>query len=214
MLLAFVVQDATMVGLFAAASALFSRIWILAESLQLALLPRSVADAEGRAELVAQITRLCLAVCAVATLVALVFAKPLIAVLLSPRFLPVHGAVLVLLPGILIRVIAKVLPAYFAGTNRPGVTSTAIAVAVAVNIALMFLLLPHWGLIGAALAMSVAYALEALILAIAFRTFSGHSLRDLICLTPGDLAAMLNGMRRVLGRPARVPPCTGEVHAR
>jgi O-antigen/teichoic acid export membrane protein len=106
----------------------------------------------------------------------------------------------VLLPGVLIRVVSKILPAYFSGTNRPGITSLAMAVAIAINIALMQWLLPLYGLIGVALSMSIGYLVESTIMAAAFVRFSGVPVRDLILLRRADGAKVLSAVRGVLDR--------------
>lgn len=199
-LLAFAVQNAAMVGMFAAASAIFSRIWLLADTLQIAALPRTVADSRGRAEMVAQVVRLCVACCGVLTLVAFAFSKVIIVLVLSPRFLPVLVPVWILLPGILIRVIAKILPAYFAGTNRPQVTSAVMAIAAVVNLGLMYLLLPPLGLSGVALAMTVAFAVESLLLGLAFSYFSGLPVRTLIGFSRADGRTLVRSLRQLLSR--------------
>ncbi|MEW6197666.1 MAG: polysaccharide biosynthesis C-terminal domain-containing protein [Planctomycetota bacterium] len=199
-LLAFAVQNAAMVGMFAAASAIFSRIWLLADTLQIAALPRTVADAQGRAEMVAQVVRLCLFCCGVLTLLAFALSKVIIVLVLSPQFLPVLVPVWILLPGILVRVIAKILPAYFAGTNRPQITSAVMAIAAVVNLALMYLLLPPLGLSGVALAMTVAFAVESLLLGLAFSQSSGLPVRDLVAFSRADGQILVRSLRQLLSR--------------
>lgn len=199
-LLAFAVQNAAMVGMFAAASAIFSRIWLLADTLQIAALPRTVADSRGRADMVAQVVRLCFFCCAGLTLVAFALSKVIIVLVLSPRFLPVLVPVWILLPGILIRVVAKILPAYFAGTNRPQITSAVMAIAAVVNLGLMYLLLPPLGLSGVALAMTVAFAVESLLLGLTFLHFSGLPLRSLVGFSRADAQLLARSLRQFLSR--------------
>jgi O-antigen/teichoic acid export membrane protein len=208
-ILAFVVRDAAMVGMFTAASTVFSRIWVLAEALQVAALPRTVAQPGGRPELIAQVVRLCLACCGLATLSALLLSKPIIVVVLSPRFLPVLVPVWILLPGILARVIAKILPAYFAGTNRPQVTSAVMGISIVVNLGLMYVLLPVLGLSGVALSMTIAYIVESVLLSLAFRRNTGLSLLSLVRISSADWSVLTRNVRRLLGRPQAGPHAPG-----
>jgi O-antigen/teichoic acid export membrane protein len=205
-ILAGVVKDAAAVGMFAAGSSIFSRLWLLAESLQMALLPRTVSDPAGRARTVAQLVRLCLAVCSVATLLLFLLSKPIIRVVLSDDFLPVLVPMWILLPGILARVVAKILPAYFAGIDRPQVTSLAMGLAVAVNLGLMWLLLPLWGLAGVALSMTIAYAVESLVMAIAFVRFSGLPIGQLVGFSRADAAVLIAVVRGLSNRLRRAAP--------
>lgn len=196
--LAFSPVAAAELGLFAAASAIASRLWIIAETLQTALLPRTTADPDGRREAVAECVRLCLVVTAAAAAIGLVFSRPIIGLVLSPRFLPVIAAFQILLPGVVIRVVPKILAAYFAGIGRPGITSTAVATSVCLNVFLVCMLLPVWGLPGAALAMTVSYTVEALIICLAFRHVSGLPVGRLILVTPADIQTLWRIGRRAL----------------
>ncbi len=199
-IVAAVYADREMVGMYTAAAAIFSRIWILGETLQLALLPRTVADPTGQARMVAQVLRMCLACCGALTLVAAVLAKPIIAILLGPDFLPVLVPVWILLPGILIRVVSKVLPAYFAGVNRPQITSLGVGVAVAVDLGLMLVLLPRWGLAGLAAAVATSYAVEALIMSLAFRAYARLPLSTMFVFSRADGDALFAATRKVFGQ--------------
>jgi O-antigen/teichoic acid export membrane protein len=173
-------------GLFSTASTIAGRLWLLPDTLHVALLPRSVSDPEGRSVFVARVCRLCLVCTAAMLLVMYLISKPFIAIIFSPEFLPVLIPFQLLLPGVLVRVVPKILTAFFNGIGRPGINSFAIAASVACNVVLMYLLLPRWGLIGVAVSMSVSYAVEALILATAFRLRTGLPFRCLILLTKED----------------------------
>jgi O-antigen/teichoic acid export membrane protein len=193
------------IGLFAAATAIASRLWIVADALQTAMLPRASADPEGNKEAIAQIVRLCLLCTVAVSVLFLICAKPIIAIVLSPRFLPVVLPFQILLPGICIRVIPRILSAYFNGVGRPGITSAAIAVAVLVNILLMYVLLPVWGLLGVAVAMVVAYVTEAVIMALAFRRLSGVSLTQLLKTRRTDFSTLGRVLRQLLPGARRSP---------
>jgi O-antigen/teichoic acid export membrane protein len=177
------------IGLFAAATAMASRLWMVSDAFHVALLPRASGDPEGQGRVIAQTTRLCLAVSAVIALGVFLFSEPLIQFILSPRFLPVLSAFQWLLLGAWIRVIPKILTAYFSGTERPGINSVAMCLSVGVNISLMLLLLPIWGLVGAAFATMIAYFIEGLFLAGLFWRVSGLSPGRLLRPATEDWAA-------------------------
>ncbi|UCC29049.1 MAG: polysaccharide biosynthesis C-terminal domain-containing protein [Phycisphaerales bacterium] len=201
--------DPASLGMFAAVSALASRLWLVAESLQTAILPRACADPDGQREAIAQCVRLCLVCSAVVALVVGLLARPIIGLVLSPRFLPVLIPFQLLLPGVVVRAIPKILTAYFNGIGRPGVTSAAIGLAVAANIGLMYVLLPRWGLSGVAAAMTSAYTFEALIMLLAFCRLSGTPLRRALLLRAADLGAITEVISRRLTRASRTPRSAG-----
>ncbi len=184
------------IGLFAAATAMASRLWMVCDALHMAMLPRTASDPSGKSLVIAQVTRLCLLASAVVVLGAYVFSKPLIHVILSPRFLAVLIPFQLLLPGIWIRVIPKILTAYFSGIDRPGINSVAMMVSAGVNIVLLLLLLPVWGLTGAALSTTVAYTLEAIFLATLFRRLSGLPIHRILWPSAEDWAMMGQLWRR------------------
>lgn len=173
-------------GLFSTASTIAGRLWLLPDTLHVALLPRSVSDPEGRSVFVARVCRLCFVCTAAMLLVMFLISKPFIAIIFSPEFLPVLIPFQLLLPGVLIRVVPKILTAFFNGIGRPGINSFAIAASVVCNVVLMYGLLPRWGLIGVAVSMSVSYAVEAMILATAFRWQTGLPFGRLVLMTKED----------------------------
>lgn len=185
-------------GLFAAASTLAARLWMVAEALQTAMLPRVSSDPTGKKDAIAQCVRLCWPVSMGVVLIVFVLSKPIISLILSPKFLPVLVPFQVLLIGVVIRVIPKILAAYFNGIGRPGMNSMAIGSAVITNIALMFFLLPKWGLIGVSISMSIAYTVEAIILMVAFRRFSKISLGCLLIPSKEDLQTLVRVMKKMV----------------
>jgi len=183
-------------GLFSAAVALTSKIHILAEAVQVAALPRSAADSRGQREMIAQSIRICFILSFVAGLVVFVLSKPIISTFLSRRFLPVLVPLWILLPGTVARTISKILPAYFAGINRPQITSLIMVVSIATNLILISILLPIWGLAGVALANSIGYVLEALLMGLAFHYYSGICLWHLVRFTKEDWYVLVQTWKR------------------
>ena len=98
---------------------------------------------------------------------------------MSHEFVPAVAVAWILLPGIVIRCCSKVLGTYFNGIGRPDICSFAIICAVITNVLLMYYLLPLKGITGAAIAASIGYLVDALVL-LAFYKFSmNHPLKIL-----------------------------------
>jgi len=76
--------------------------------------------------------------------------------------------VLYLLPGIISLGFAKVLSNYIAGIGRPGINAVGAIGAVFVNIAANLILIPKFGIIGAAMATSISYSVYSLFSYICF----------------------------------------------
>ncbi len=197
-------------GLFAAASTLAARLWMVAEALQTALLPRASADPSGKSKAVAQCVRLCWPVTMVVVLIVFILSKPLIAFVLSPKFLPVLLPFQILLIGVVIRVIPKILAAYFNGVGRPGINSIAIGSAVLTNVVLIYFFLPLWGLVGVSISMSIAYTVEALILIVIFMKVSKTPMGILLVPTIEDIQKLMQTSRRLLTKKPANSPTTVE----
>jgi len=163
-----VVASKEEIGLFAAASSLILRFLMVPQSLQEAVFPRVAADPSGRPELVSQMARLAFAATVLALGVFLLASRPLVAILLSTKFLPIVPILAVMSVGIALHAISTVLMPYFDGTGRPGVVSWSIWAAILVNVAFIFLLYPAIGFVAAAYAFSAGFFVRLLLLVFAF----------------------------------------------
>lgn len=197
------------VGLFSMAMVLPVRVLAIPETIGAVILPRVAADAAGRPKLVMQCARLTGVVSGVVLLVGAVLAKWLVPVLFSPRFIPSVAIIWLLAPGFWLRSIAKMPHAYFVGSNRPGVSSIAVAVGVVTNMAGMLLLYPVLGLLGAGVATSLGYLVSSLILTGYFWRIAGLGPWELGRFRKDDLAAFRQfwaGLRRRLSPQRQADP--------
>jgi O-antigen/teichoic acid export membrane protein len=177
MVLAFFVT-AGEIGIFAAASGLMSQLLLLPNSVANALFHRVASDAAGRPDVVSQSARITAVVAAAGLAVLCALAWPIVAVLLSPRFLDAVPLIWIMAPGVLMRATSKVLVPFFMGTDRPGICSWAVGSSIVVNITALLVLLPVMGLAGAALAMTLGFLTSSVILVAAFRRVTGMSLSE------------------------------------
>ncbi|MHC4124509.1 MAG: oligosaccharide flippase family protein [Planctomycetota bacterium] len=166
------------VGLFAVALQITVRAMIIPDTLSVVLIPRVSKDQMGKKKLVARCARLTSIVCGILMLILVVFAKPIVAILFSPAFLPAVPLIRILAAGVVVRSSCKVLVPYLIGTNRPGLVSVSVAVGTLVNLAVMLLLLPTMGLKGAALAVMISYLISSAIIAFSFSRFSNLGLAE------------------------------------
>jgi len=64
------------------------------------------------------------------------------------------------------------------------------------NVGLNVVLIPRWGIVGAAIAHDLSYSTAALVLLVAFVKESGHGVREATVVSPSEVRAI---GRRVLG---------------
>jgi len=83
------------------------------------------------------------------------------------------------------------------------VNIVAAIIALVLNVGLNLVLVPRYGISGAALAHGLSYGVAALTLLVAFVRDSGHSVRETLIVRPAEIGEMANAARRMAGRLQR-----------
>ncbi|MDZ7782930.1 MAG: polysaccharide biosynthesis C-terminal domain-containing protein [Halioglobus sp.] len=109
---------------------------------------------------------------------------PLITLIFGDAFKEAYVPLLVLLPGIVMASGARVLANDIAARGRPELNMYTSVVVVTVNVLGNMLLIPLYGLAGAAIATSIAYALNFMMRLAVHHYSPGH--RFLVVLSPSD----------------------------
>jgi len=167
-------------GFFAAAIGLVAKLTILPEILSAVLLSRVVKGQQTSLALTTKAVRVVFWVILFVSLILALFCKPLVWIILSPKFLPVVVPVWFLLPGMLVRCCSKTLGVYFNGIGRPEINSVAIVCAVVTNIIMMYFLMPLYGISGAAIAATCGYLVDATVLIASYKFILHHPVSLLI----------------------------------
>ena len=117
-------------------------------------------DADRQVPMVARVTLL------ITTAVALLMIPGAIAMILIllPAFKSSIPPFLILLPGVVSLSVAKVVGSYMAGIGRPGINSSVAIASFVVNVVANLLLIPPFGIVGAAAASLVSYSFSAVLL--------------------------------------------------
>lgn len=118
-------------------------------------------------------------------------AAPLVVPLLfGAEFVPSVEPLHILLPGIVLSGAAKLLAQLVIQGGFQRFNLMATAVAAVVTIVLDLLLIPRWGIHGAALASTVAYAVVLLVILSTIRFRMGIGIRDMFILRSTDIAVL------------------------
>ncbi len=189
------------VGFMAVAAQLMCvGVMTIPDTIMTVLLPKVSADATGRPQLIARCARLTGLACAVVIGVLAAFAAPIVKLMFSPSFLPVVPLLRILALGTLVRCTCKVFTSYLQGTNHPGVESFAVAMGVAVNFLMLWLLMPVIGLPAAALAMTLSYLTSSAIITLGFLRFSRLKPRETFQPVRSDLAIVYHAIGQLAAR--------------
>ena len=178
------------VGIYAIAVMLAEMFFYLPHAVSTALFPRVTGDAAGdAAQVTARTVRMASGIVWVGALISLPLVEPVIRLGFSDAFVPAATAFFALLPGVYAMSLSKVMSPYFTGTlGQPGIVARTALVAVAINIPLNFVLIPRFGIVGAAAASSVAYVAHAAVSLFIFRRHSGISFSEILFPRQEDVA--------------------------
>jgi O-antigen/teichoic acid export membrane protein len=120
------------------------------------------------------------------------------------------GPLLILLPGVLLMAVYQILTRNFTSRAKQEVNILAALTALVLNVGLNWVLIPPYGIEGAAVAHAVSYGTAAVILLVVFVRESGRSLREVLLIRRGDVDDLVRVFRRLGGlgrsRAGALPP--------
>lgn len=147
------------VGIYTIAVALVEVLWYLPNAVGFVIFPKAAAaPPEAMNAFTPRVFKATLGITTIGALALGVAGRPMIVALFSSSFLPAYEPMLLLLPGVVLLGGAKVLTNELAGRGYPHYNSITAALALVVTVAGDFLLIPRYGVAGAAIASSMAYA--------------------------------------------------------
>ena len=193
--------DASGVGLYAVGVSLSEGMWFIANSVAVVLLTNLTAgDASYASRMAPVACRNTLLVTGLAALAGGAISPVVIPLLFGDAF---DGAVLPflwLLPGTVALAGTKILAAYVFSRGKPLINAAIALVALAVTIGADLILIPIFGVPGAAAGASLAYVVSLVLTALAYRRLSGGSISEALLPRTADLALYLDVARTVLQR--------------
>lgn len=188
----------TSVGLFFMAVNLVEILWLLSTSMAAVLLPTVAAEHEQSKRISVKAAVASFAVTFCAGIVAFAVAPFLIVLLFGKEFAGSVLPFLILLPGIVVFSITNVLAAYMTGIGKPGFNTTIAFVALIFTVTLNILLIPRFGISGAAIASSVSYCIISSLSLLIFVRLAGLTFRECV-----EYTFSLKDDLRSIGKNAR-----------
>jgi len=180
--------DVAAVGVYAMAAWGAELLWLVPEALNPLLIHTSSDEADQeRDRTAARAVRLGLGATALAAVPVALVAPPLLGLLRDGAYAGAAGPLWALLPGVVAFAPCAVLAGDFIGRGRPHWNTQASAVTLVVNVGLCLLWIPRAGILGAAWASSVAYALGAGLMLLRFHQATRLSWGAILLPQRGDL---------------------------
>ncbi len=180
--------DNAQLGLYAISVGLGEMFWYIPSSVQLVLTPHIASSKSSK---ISEVTiRYERNLCLLMLILIILFVqidKLLIRVAFGEAFLPAYLPLRYLLPGIFTLSLSKILSADFIGRGKPEVTTLASSISLIINVGLNLVLIPIYGISGAAMASSVSYSAQTAILTFIFIKTTGYHLKDLFIIAKKDI---------------------------
>ena len=126
--------------------------------------------------------------------------------LVLPAYIPSLPALFVLLPGVVAFSVTFVAGGYLTGIDRVGITSVVSVVSVVTNVIANLILIPPFGIVGAAAASLISYSLSSVLLTIITGRLTTTPLRRFWLPGPADVRFTAATTIAVLARLRRATP--------
>lgn len=187
MLLIAIYLNSYLLGIYSIAVGMAEKLFIVPGALAVVLFPRISSLKETDAnEFTSRVVRHTFFVMIVSSVFLSIFIRPVIYVLFGPAFLPAFWPLVILLPGIIAFGIGGVLAADLSGRGKPQYAVYSSTACLVINIILNIILIPKWGINGAAFASAVGYWADTAVILWAFRKLSKKSLFEFLIIKKSD----------------------------
>jgi O-antigen/teichoic acid export membrane protein len=182
-------------GVYIVSIQLTEKIWLLSQSVGTVLLPKLSelsGDDNKKKKLTPQVSRWVLFITFfLATLLGSV-SYVLIEFLFGDKFMGAVSALLILLPGTVLASSSRVLANDVASRGKPELNMYSSIFVVVTNISLNLILIPDFGIQGAALATTLAYSLNFILRLFIYRYLTGAVFTDVIFLKKSDVKMFIS----------------------
>lgn len=182
-----------MLGNYSIATSISELIWYIPDSVGIVTLSYISANKKEEAlNITLKSIRIVTLLTFISTIVLFFLAKPIILILYGKPFEPSVKAIYFLLPGIFFTSFSKILSKYFSGIGHPEINTFTSFISLLATIIFCVILIPKYGITGAAIASSIAYGIRAICDLILFKKASQYSLSKIIKLEKTDLNLLKN----------------------
>lgn len=152
---------ATSMGIYLAASNVARMLSVFPLSIVMVLFPRTAGlGIEEIRRVTGQAVRVCTALAICCGMATVIIGPSLMSLLYGPNYAPAASILRVLVLEALFSGNTQVLAQAFMSAGRPGVVTVVQTAGVTLSIGLMIILIPHYGVMGAALSMALSGALR------------------------------------------------------
>lgn len=181
--------SASELGIYTVGVNISELLWELPTAMSVVLFARS-ANAKSNKESTnrsAKLLRITWIPLLLGALVLWIFAPFLVSLVYGQEFVLAGNVMRVLLPGTVVMVLFKILNADLSGRGKPLFAVKIYIVALTINIILNYLLIPMYGMYGAAMASTISYIIGGIVFSIAYHRYTGLPYKELFILNNEDI---------------------------
>jgi O-antigen/teichoic acid export membrane protein len=182
-------------GIYSVTSGLAETLWYVPNALGTVMFSRAVDPKADAGRIAAVLTRTTIAVALVTAIPAFALGPRLVRFVYGSAFSDAGVALRLILPGIVAYSVVAVLSRYIVGRGRPGVGTMVLLTGLVLNVVSNLILIPRFGINGAAASSSISYGLTAIVTLAVFHRLSGRGVVETLVIQPSDVRAL----RRMLG---------------
>ncbi len=199
-LLGLLVGDAAQIGLYTLAVSLAEIVFHVPDAISTILYPRVAGSQREEADRIApSMSRFSLLVTMLAA-VALIPTAIVAVLVILPNFEGSIQPFLVLVPGTIALSVSKVVSGYVSGLGRPLPVGMIAVVALVANVLLNLVLIPRYGITGAALSSLISYSAHALMMSWVASRLAGTRMRAFLLPGGAEVSRLFQRLRDVLRR--------------
>ncbi|MDQ0218441.1 hypothetical protein ELQ35_03585 [Peribacillus cavernae] len=202
LLIGMFLSDAS-VGIYTVAVNLGEKISIFSQSFSQVLLPRIASSnlEEDRNKLTALVCRLMM-LFILCVGIAIYFFSDLIFSVFREEYSASSLILQLLLPGLTVLAVEKILSNDLAGRGRPDLNMYVSFVNVGLNVVLNLLLIPEFGVQGAAVASSLTYIVSFIIKVIIYKNVTKQPIKEFLLIKGSDIKMILDLAKKMKRKPA------------
>lgn len=187
------------VGYYTISVVLVEKIWLVPEVLSVVLHPRVAHGGDEEANrLTSIVSRNTLLLTVLGSAGVLLFGRFLIGFFYGERFLPSVSPLFLLLPGVMATGLSRVIRSDMFARGYPRFIFWSGLISLSANVLLNIVLIPRYGINGAAIATSISYTLNFVILVTAFVRLTGAPLVSLVIPRLDDIRLLMGGLRAMI----------------
>ena len=174
------------VAIYSVAVAISETLWYLPTSISTVLFPKTATDWEKAKNFTPLVVRTTLVISILCAIAMALFGKPVIRMAYGEQFAPAIAPLVAILPGTVMLGIGKIISTDLAGLGKPQYGTWGSAISLVLTIIFDIWLIPKFGATGAALASTISYGINTLILVLLYIRHSGNQLSSLILIQKVD----------------------------